>query len=262
MRPELLALLLLMGGCLCMGCGSNATGSECGKEFKTTGSLEQNVDNVSRLQLSGEIGNVEIKPVSTPTLKAVIEKVVRYGTKELAEELFEKVKVTARNDGNTVFIETAGLEEVKAIIAKYRALVDPAKVSLEINYILEVPTNLSQFKIATRVGNIALTDLTGVFDLTTDIGNIALKNRMALAGKSSVRVNTGNIEARIQEIQSTAGFEGETQNGNITLLISDAISCTVELEQYMQEKRIINHNGGGVPINAKAVLGTVNCDFY
>jgi hypothetical protein len=263
MRMEQFSMFFLVCGCLFfMGCNSKA-GANGGEEFKGAASFEQNVDNLSRVKLLGNIGNIEIKPTSDSLLKVVFEKVVKYGTKELATELFEKVNVTARNELDTVNIETSGMDAVKAIIAKYKTVVDTEKVIFEVNYRVEVPANLNRLNISTQMGNITLIDLTGGFDLSTQMGNISLQDGMGIIEKSTVFTKIGNIDARIREMKIPAEFHAETNTGDINLSLSDAINCTLEIEQFMPErKQTIQHNGGGAFIKAKTAMGTVSYKFY
>jgi hypothetical protein len=262
MKLEIVSVLFIVFGCFLMGCGTTGTATETGAEFKASESKKQDVANLSCLALTNQVGNIKVKQVTGNTLKISVEKILKNGTEELAQEIFEKVKVNLRIDGNTVNIEAPVSEYLDEILAKYRNLIDVDKVNLEINYVLEVPLSLTQFTINTGVGNITGHDLTGVLDLKTGTGNIALNDRVNISGNSTLLTGVGNMAVKLQTIATRAKLGLETQTGNINLVLPQSMPCTLEIEQYMKETQIREINGGGATIKAKAVLGQVKVDFY
>jgi hypothetical protein len=262
MRLQGLALcLVILGGAL-MWCNTKTNATKKGDEFIAIQSMEQSVENSNCLALANQVGNIEVKQSVGHTLKITAEKVLKNGTAALAKELFAKIEIAVRNDQNIVYIEATGLEYQAEIVAKYQAEIDVNQVNLEINYVLEVPLSLNQFKISTGVGNITLNDLNGSLDLKAGIGNIGLNNKIGINGDSSLLTEVGNVAVKLQKIAPTARLNVEVQTGNINLSLPQSIQCIMEIDQYMETGKEREINGGGAEIKAKAVLGKVEVGFY
>jgi hypothetical protein len=262
MKLESIPFYLLIFGGILIGCSLKTTATNRADEFKTTESKQWDVANLRRLALINQVGNIEVKQSNNADLKITVEKVLKNGTAALAKELFAKIEIAVRNDQNIVYIEATGLEYQAEIVAKYQAEIDVNQVNLEINYVLEAPLSLNQFKISTGVGNITLNDLTGSFDLKAGIGNISLNNKMGINGDSSLLTEVGNAAVKLQNIAPAARLNVEVQTGNINLSLPQSIQCILEIDQYMETRKEREINGGGAEMKAKAVLGKVEVGFY
>jgi hypothetical protein len=254
--------MFVLGG-IFMGYGSSCSSAANNKEneIKDKGVIEYQVANLSRIELHNEVGNIEVKPAANDSLQIGIEKIVEYGTKELAAELFEKIQVTVRDEEATVFIDITGWECKDEIIAAYKDVVDITKVNFKIDFVLEVPANLNNMILSTAVGNITATELTGALDFKASTGNIVLNNEMKIIGNSSFKAGVGNVDITLQEVDSTEAITIEVQTGNINLSLPDALNCTLEIESFMKKKQTVAHNGGGVIIKANSGVGNVNYSF-
>jgi hypothetical protein len=262
MRVLYVAILMLVFGGVVMGFSFNSNVVSNNSDITSTNVSEHNVDNLRRIELHNEVGNVTLKPSSGSLLKMSSEKVLINGTPKLAEELFAKITITVRNDPDTVYIETSGRENMAEILEKYKNEINISKVIFSINYILEVPTNLEAFAVSTEVGNLILADLTGSYDLKTSTGNITLNHKMKVNGNSTFLTGVGNISIGLREVEATEEILVEVQTGNIDLSLANDLKCTLEIETFKGGTCTELHNGGGVKINAKSGVGNVNYGFF
>jgi hypothetical protein len=264
MKMEGVFFFLIVFGCVLMGCSTTTTAPKTVVEIKTTETRKETVSNlnINCLALANQVGNIEVKQATDNILKISVEKILKNGTEELAQELFEKIKVDLRSDGNTINIETPGLKDQAEIVAKYQNLINVEQLNLEINYVLEVPLSLSKLTLDTEVGNIIAHDLAGAFDLKIGTGNIALNERVDISDNSTLWTSVGNMAVKLQTIAATAKMDLETQTGNMEVYLPQSLQCNLEIEQYMQKKQIREINGGGAAIKVKAVLGQVEVSFY
>jgi hypothetical protein len=231
-------------------------------KIKETGLIRQNVDETSRIELHNKVGNIRLKPGESNLLKGVIEKIVQNGTKELAAELFDAVKIKILKHGNMILFEIFGWENIDQIKQKYRNVIDIGKVGFAIDYDLEVPANLTQIDINTGVGDITISDLTGSFALKTGVGDIVLKDNLNIIEKSNLFADVGNIDARITTIEPAAEMNIKVKNGNIDLSLFKNIQSTMEIDEFMEARQTRLINGGGVKINVQAELGKVQVTSF
>jgi hypothetical protein len=226
----------LIGGCLatsmivllvlaCIG-GIGTALVFSSPEVSTSSSQDLSVSGVPLLHLNSNATDVTILAgTDHSTIRILVQKHAQAVNNASAQAGLNRMKVTTTQSGDTIDVETHFTEEVGIIL--HHEWMDLT---------ITVPPS-THLDLTTGAGDVTITGISGIMQLTSEAGDIALNNS-ALEGTSTIHSDAGNI--RLQSVMTdahtsiitTAGnvdFNGMVESGASFNVHTDAGNVTLQL---------------------------------
>ncbi|SHJ66236.1 hypothetical protein SAMN02745136_00694 [Anaerocolumna jejuensis DSM 15929] len=241
---------------------SHITSGEISQIQKNEGALtnkirEENVDNLTVLEIKNQIGSIILKPSDGGHLKVSMDANVKATTKELAEELANRAQLNISKKGNKIRLKAVDEKNQKKDLFKLKAQKYRSTTELVIDYTVEVPANLQDIRISTNTGDIDLQNIKAAFDVNCGVGSIHSSQNIGILGNSNFTVTTGMVDIKLTELSNTKEVNAKITTGDINILLPQDARCTIETKGFMQAKEQRVMNGGGAMVKAKASMGNV-----
>lgn len=177
--------------------------------------------------LDHEVGDIEItaSPDDQIHVSARIYNLNKITAGNNKEKVFEQANVTIQDEGTQARILVHAKDNTK------KNLWDWAKSKYKYNefgvdYTIELPTDITTFKITNNVGDIKLTGLTGAFQLKNEVGNIDLVSA-GVTGASKINVSTGSVNLDIESLESKENLAVNVAIGDIHAKLADGVDSSV-----------------------------------
>ncbi|OKP99335.1 hypothetical protein [Paenibacillus sp. P46E] len=202
--------------------------------------ITKKAGSASALILENSVGEVKITSGNSDfiTVKATV--VTHPGLNQEAErEILESAEVTVQTDGNELKVLTHAMNEPKKDLWTW-AQKKYGSSDFSINYEIEVPSTMNEYRISNNVGAIRLNGLNGTFHIDSNVGAIVLE-AVQFSGKSTVKSNTGSIELDIRSMETESSLKASSDIGQIT-------------GSESKKKEI---NGGGPIISLSTQIGSI-----
>jgi hypothetical protein len=170
-----------------------------------TETYEFGVSEAPTLDLRNKAGNVTVTPGPDGQVRVVVTKRVRGGILGGGSEVdLERVRVEARQSGNTIIVDAKRLESWK-LTKQYT-----------IEFEITTPAT-TDVKLTLNAGNTRLAGITGVVQGTVNAGNLETEG-VTLADGSRFVVNAGNLTLR-GGLLPGASLDAEVNAGNARLTL-------------------------------------------
>jgi len=194
------------GLCIALACVTLFAGCYVpfGDAFKAkaerTEELTASLDGIATLDVSTNVGTIKVEAADVTEARITAEITVKAKTEEEAEQLVEEVRITAEPSGKTLVIKAVKPSDFgKNQLGVDFTIVAPARLALDCTTnVGDVRTTgfTDRVKARTDVGSIACTDLHGVLDLHTNVGDIkaVYAPEAPAALNASLSTNVGDID--------------------------------------------------------------------
>lgn len=162
----------------------------------------------NKLSIDNSFGYVKVKTVSGNEIKVDVSIEVTANKQDLAEQLFEKLEVTDKQDGNNIRFKT--VLDNKKKDKNYSC--NNCKNTLQINYEISLPANVP-LDIENQFGDIIVPDYTAPISLTSKFGKLEAGK---LANVKNIKVEFGNADIKsLGNINASFKFS-QINIGNLT----------------------------------------------
>lgn len=215
----------------------------------------------STLSLDHAVGEIEMLSTedSNISVEAVIVVHNSFSSKHTSE-LFDHAEVDIKQSGDTLKISTHAKGSKKDLWSWAQKKYGSSDFS--INYVIQLPSTVENFRIHNDVGTIQIRDLRGTFDIDSDVGAISLQN-VEVIGKSTVKTDTGSIGLEISEMKSGSSLKAKSDIGMITASLGSDLKCTVSASSELgsitgTSAGKQDFNGGGPLLSLSTEIGAIS----
>jgi len=156
---QALSMMMLFSVIACSLCSFTASG-----EFTKTIKREFDISANGTTYLSNKYGKIEVKTWDKNRVKIAVTIVVKEGTEEDAQKVFNSISINFSNGADYVKAETA----IEAIRRSW--IWDDGKADYKINYEVYVPASIN-LQVDQRYGDVYLASVSGKTKLTVKYGN-------------------------------------------------------------------------------------------
>ena len=196
---------------LFVGCCVNLGGSFRAKAERTE-ELTASAADVITLDVSTNVGTIDIEPGQTDEVRIEAEITVKAKTEEEAEMLVQEVRIVAEKSGQKLVVKA----------------VKPSgfgRNQLAVDFTITAPPRLA-LACVTNVGDIRLTGFTDRVTAKTDVGTIRCRD---LHGETDLHTNVGDITLEYAAAAPAALRASATTNvGNVEFTGPETISAQLE----------------------------------
>ncbi|MBU5674050.1 hypothetical protein [Paenibacillus brevis] len=182
-----------------------------------------------------QVGNIEIAASADDQIR-VSARIYNLNNKAVSknqEKVFEQAAVSIQAEGTQARIRVHAKDDER------KDLWDWAKSKYKYNefgvdYTIELPADISSYKVSNNVGNIELTGLSGVFELKNEVGNVDLVSA-GIAGASKISVSTGSVELDVQSLENKGKLAVNVALGDIHAALADTVDSSVDTKVGLGE---------------------------
>lgn len=193
------------------------------------------VGEYSGMMIDHEVGNIEITASADDQIR-VTAQIYNFNRKSVSknqEKVFEQAAVSIQTEGTEARIRVHAKDDPR------KSLWEWAKSKYNYNefgvdYTIELPADISTYKVSNNVGNITLTGLAGAFQLNNEVGNVDLVST-GIAGSSKISVSTGSVELDVQSLENKGKLAVNVALGDIHASLADTVDSSVDTKVGLGE---------------------------
>lgn len=213
---KILAFGALLPAAVLTSCSININGIGTDADFKFTDKNSENVrietDGIDKIDVKVDVGQCKVSYGESETADITGNYTVHGLNEKKVSAALENIKLTHEIKGDTLYVKVQTPNGSKNFI----------NYTTDLEIIL--PTNFSDFKISSDVGDIELDGLSGNFDISADVGEIDLDS---LSGNFDITADVGDIDA--DNITLTGDSKIEADVGNIDVSLTETAECELEI---------------------------------
>lgn len=225
--------------------------------------LTQEVDrSVSVLQLANEVGNIEVKETSEDKISvtATIWSLDKSSRDAKYQEIMDNAEISIVIRGDQMEILTHPKDNEKLNMWKW-ANKEYGFSNFSIDYTVELPNTVTSYIITSEVGEIALSNLKGQYDLHNSVGSIRIEGAH-IQGKSKVESETGSLALGIEQMEEDSSLNVRTEVGSIEASLAESLQYSLEAKTEVGSitgapKGKSDINGGGPLLSLRSSVGSI-----
>lgn len=227
---------------------------------------EVNLQEVSNtLIIENAVGNIEIRRSEDTGLRVrtTLQALNNRSGESTLEELAQNIEVSLITKGkkSSVQIHPKGQDGTDLWSWADKNL---GNSHFTVNYVVEVPSHVTEYEISTEVGNISLTGLKGSYNVSNNAGSIDL-SELEVDGKSSVKSDAGTIRLDLNNLGDGSQLKVSTEVGTVKALIPSNLSHTLKTETDLgtvsgAAKGKTDVLGGGPQLSIKTSVGSITVE--
>lgn len=226
-------------------------------------SLSQEVgSSISALHVDHEVGNIVVKGTSGDKINvtATIWSLDKSSRDDKYQEIMDHAEIAVVVNGDQLEVATHPKGNEKLNMWKW-AKKEYGFSNFTIDYMVEIPDRVKNYDISSEVGEINLSNLTGVYDVHNNVGSISIEGAH-IEGKSSVVSETGSLQLGIDQMKEDSSLKVRTEVGAIVANLAESLQCSLETKTEVGSitgatKGKSDINGGGPLLSLTSSVGSI-----
>lgn len=219
--------------------------------------------SINKLDIKSSVGDIFISTHDSSETLIDISITAKSESKEKAQQLADSFSYSVQEKWDTIEIDTEQEDsnildsdniQTKLIITIPKDI-ESFVISLNVGEI-NINNTDGDFQINNNVGNIEINNSVGSFSLKSDVGEVILDNCTPLS-KTELKTNTGDIKAMFTDISKARTIKVETGVGDIEISTPDNSSYEAEIDEFMQDKVVVNKGSMDTKIELKTGVGDI-----
>ncbi|MDR0269188.1 DUF4097 family beta strand repeat-containing protein [Paenibacillus sp.] len=230
-----------------------------GEQLKLTAQREIGTETV--LRIDHAVGNIALVPGSGNTLS--VKTTVWFTDKKSYRNIAEEAETSLVSTNGQLKIITNPKGNPSQDLWDW-ADSKFGYSRFKIDYEVEVPASITSFDITNNVGKITMDNLKGVYQVHSDVGEIAVGGAY-ISGESQIESNAGKLRLSISGMAEDSSLKAKTDVGSIHASFADQLSCTLETDSDIglvsgASKGKQDINGGGPLVALSSSVGNITIE--
>lgn len=242
------------------------TGNDIGERLKNSGehielSAERELGSETVLQVDHKVGSIKVGLTTGNT--ASVKTTIWFMNEKSYQNIVEQAETSlvASNGKLEVVTNPKGSPEENIwdwAQSKY------GYSEMMIDYEIQVPASITGFEIRNDVGGITMTNLSGIYAVSNQVGEIVVTGAH-IQGSSSIESEAGSVQLAIGDMGKDSTLKAKTKVGSIHASLSDTLACTLKLDSELgivsgAPKGSSDINGGGPLITLSSSVGAISIE--
>lgn len=187
-----------------------------------------NIGSASALSVENAIGTLEVRSVQGDQIrvKATVQAYNTFKSEQQRREILDNAVVSVQVNGKQAKVITHAKDKPDQNLWTW-AQHKFGAAEFSIDYVIEIPEQVTMYQLSNDVGDIKLNQLQGTYQVSTNVGAIHI-NGATVLGKSTIESDTGSITLNVADLQKGSSLKVSTHVGTITAAFAKKLHYNLE----------------------------------